>query len=133
MSENAHRNHFLNLFSIAIADSNIDPKELDYLYQLGIKKGFTKEQIDNVIANPHKVRFIKPSSIFEAIEQLYDLIGMVLSDGIIHPYEVDLCRTFARKFEIKDDIIDELIETLIEETKAGVGREELINSIKQSL
>jgi hypothetical protein len=133
MPELLYRNHFLNLFSVAIADNNIDPKELDYLYNLGLARGFDKEEIDDVIANPHKIRFVKPTTLLEAIEQLYELIGMLLSDEIIHPHEVDLCKAFAKKMDFKEEIIDELIEKLIEETRAGVLKTELIDNIKKSL
>lgn len=131
--ESMHRHHFMNLFSVAIADNNLDPTELKFLYELGIEKGLTKEQIDDIIANPHKARFIKPSSLLDAIDQLYDIVQMVLQDGKIHPHEVDLCKSFAKRFDIKEEIIDELIEKLIEEVRSGVCKEKLINELKQIL
>ena len=123
----------MNLFSMAIADSSLDPAEINFLYELGLQKGFSKEYIDNVIANPHKARFVKPSTLLEAIDQLYDLVRMVLSDGKIHPHEVELCKSFAKRFGISEEIIDELIEKLIDQVNAGVPKQELIDTIKQTL
>src|ERR1039458_7002800 len=115
-----HRNHFTNLYLVAIADGTCDDAELNFLYELGTRKGLSKEQIDSIICNPHKARFIKPDSLIEAIEQLYDMGQMVCADGKIHPYEVDLCKSFSRKFDIKDELIDEVVERLIDEVSARI-------------
>ncbi len=130
-----HRHHFTNLYLMAIADGHCDDAELAFLYELGARKGLTSEQIGSIIENPHKARFIKPDSLFDAIEQLYDLGQMVCADGKIHPYEVELCKAFSKKFDIKDDIIDEVVESLIDEvyarmkTSKNVRSEIIINKI----
>lgn len=130
--EEKNRSHFMDLFLLAISDNETDPNEIELLYNLGFQKGFTKEQIDEIIANPHKVRFIKPTSLIEAIDRLYDLAQMVLADGIIHPNEIEYCKKIALRFQIIDkNIIDDLIENLIEEVKKGVDKETLINQIKK--
>jgi len=126
-----HRNHFMNLFSVAIADNNIHPSELAYLYELGLTRGLSSDQIDNIITNPHKARFIKPTSILGAIEQLYDIVQMVLQDGVIHTHEVNLCKTFAKRFGIQHDIIDALIERLIDEVRANVTKEKTRRFIEE--
>lgn len=131
--ENGQRNYFTNLFQVALSDNQIDPAELNFLYELGVSRGFAKEQIDEIIANPHKTRFEKPKSLIEAIERLYDLVQMVLKDGKIHLNEVELCKSFAKRFDIKEEIIDELIETLIEQVRKGASKENLIREINQTL
>ena len=128
---NGQRNYFTNLFQVALADNHIAPEELNFLYDLGIERGFSKEQIDEIIANPHKTRFEKPHSMLDAIEQLYDIVQMVLKDGKVHIQEVELCKSFAKRFDFKEAIIDQLIETLIEQVRAGAAKEDLINEIKQ--
>ncbi len=130
---NGQRNYFSNLFQVALADNHIDPAELEFLYELGIQRGFSKEQIDEIITNPHKTRFEKPQSLLNAIEQLYDLVQMVLKDGKVHHHEVEICKSFARRFDIQEEIIDELIEMLIERVREGALKESLINEIKQIL
>lgn len=127
------RHHFMNLFAVALADNNLEPKEITYLYELGIEKGLTKEQIDEIISNPHKVRFVKPSTMAEAIDQLFDLIQMVLKDGRIHPHEIDVCKSFAKRFGVNRDIIDDLIEKLIEEVQSGKNKQLLIDELKPVL
>jgi len=128
--ESKHRNHFTNLYLIAISDGNCHSCELDFLYDLGAKKGLSQEEIFNIIENPHKARFIKPENLHEAIEQLYDMGQMVCADGKIHPYEVDLCKSFSKKFEIKEEVIDEVVEKLIDEVN---GRLMKFNNEKSEL
>jgi hypothetical protein len=115
-----HRNYFTNLYLIAISDGVCHASELEFLYNLGEQKGLTTEQIQHIIENPHKARFIKPDTVIEAIEQLYDMGQMVCADGRIHPYEVDLCKSFSRKFELRDDMIDEIVEKLIDEVSSRI-------------
>lgn len=130
---NGQRNYFTNLFQVALADNEVSPAELNFLYELGISRGFFKEQIDEIIANPHKTRFEKPHSLIEAIEQLYDLVQMLWMDGKVHLHEVELIKSFAKRFDINDEIVEELVETLIEQVKAGISKSDLINEIKQTL
>jgi len=127
------RHHLMNLFTIAIADNNVDPNELNFLYQIGIENGITQEQIDEIIANPQKQRFVLPTSPIDAITQLYDIITMVLIDKKIHPFEVSFSKSFALKLGISEIIIDELIEKLIEEISSGRSKESIISEITQIL
>lgn len=129
--ENGQRSYFANLFKMALADNRIDPQELAFLHELGIKRGFSKEQIDEIIADPNKVPFEKPKSTIEVIEQLYDLVQMVLKDGKVHHQEISLCKSFAKRFDIREEIIDDLIENLIEKVRNGISMEVLSNEIKQ--
>ncbi|MCR9289970.1 MAG: hypothetical protein NXI23_21555 [Bacteroidetes bacterium] len=138
MSENynidtATKSHFLNLFSIALSDSTMDPIELKMLYNIGLEKGIKKEEVDFIINNPHKVRFYKPLTNLEALEQLYDLIRMVLADGIIDPRELTVCSTIAEKLGFQKENIPDLIDYLIEEKRKNVDKDKLISKIRLTL
>ena len=130
--DDLHRCHLLNLYKIAYADGNIAAAEKKLLYKLGTQKGLLKKQIDDIIANPHKAHFSKPS-FDEAIEQLYDIAQMVLVDGEIHPNEVDLCRSIAKTYGLVDDLRnDVLVEKMIDEVKInGENKARIFESVTQ--
>lgn len=127
------KSHFLNLFSIALSDSTMDPVELKMLYNIGLEKGIKKEEVDFIINNPHKVRFYKPVTILESIDQLYDLVRMVLADGVIDPRELTVCSTIAEKLGFQKENIPDLVDFLIEEKRKNTPKDELISKIRNTL
>ena len=127
------KSHFYNLFSIALADSTIDPLEIKFLYDLGVSRGFDKNEIDYIIENPHKVRFFMPQTVYEKIEQLYDLVQMMLADGIVEPREIVICEAIGKKIGFMEENIRDLIDFLIEECKKGTPKNELIETVKENL
>jgi uncharacterized tellurite resistance protein B-like protein len=69
----------------------------------------------------------------EALEQLYDLIRMVLADGIIDPRELTVCSTIAEKLGFQKENIPDLIDYLIEEKRKNVDKDKLISKIRLTL
>jgi hypothetical protein len=90
-----------------------------------------KEEIDFIIDNPHKVRFYKPRTALDRLEQLYDLIRMVLADSIIDPRELTVCSSIALKLGFKSENIHDIIDFLIEEQQKGTPRKELISKVRR--
>lgn len=127
------KSHFIDLFSIALSDNEIDTKELELLYSIGKANGIAQEQIDIVIKNPHKVKTYIPENPIEKIERLYDFAKMVLADGKVDIREVEILKNFCKKFGFIEDNIPELIEFLIEESKKGTSKEEILNIVQQNL
>ena len=127
------KSHFLNLFQIALSDTEIHPEELKFLYDFGISRGVDQEKIDELIDNPHKIRFEIPSSIYERIEFLFDFAKMVLADGKIDPREIKIFKNLAKDFEFQEDNIPEIIDFLIEETKKGTEKNKMLEMVRDTI
>ena len=45
------KSHFKNLAHIASVDGDIDPNEINFLFQTGIRLGLTKKEVDEILKN----------------------------------------------------------------------------------
>ncbi|HEX7846258.1 MAG TPA: hypothetical protein VF476_10705, partial [Chitinophagaceae bacterium] len=92
--------HFLNLYSMALSDSEFDEKEIAVLYRLGEEKGIPKETIDSMLLNPPPAgNLYVPHTLIEKIEYLYDYAKMILADGVVHADEINTLEKFCIKFD----------------------------------
>lgn len=113
------KSHFLNLYSLALSDTQITPEELTFLYHFGEERGVPSNSIDEILLNPHNVSFQVPESIDLRIEYLYDFVRMILVDDKILPDEVLSFKKFALRFGFIDENIDSIFNYLIECAKSG--------------
>lgn len=127
------KSHFIDLFSIALSDSNIDTKELELLYNIGIEKGIDKEQMDIILRNPHKVRIHVPDNEVSKIEKLYDFARMALADSAIDIREVEILKNLCRRFGFIENNIQGIVEFLIEECKKETPKEEILNIVRMNI
>ena len=125
--------HFLNLFSLAIADSDVSPKEIELLYDLGIEGGVSKAEVDFLIDNPHKVKFVAPNSIHEKSEQLFDFCRMILADGRIDVREILTFKTLSKLLKIEDNQAQDILTIYIDGIKEGKQKSELISNVNRIL
>ena len=113
------KSHFLNLYSMALADSQIDTSELEALYRIGNEKGIEKSEIDFIILNPDIIRFSFPDTLEEKISYLFDFAQIILADDKVDPNEIKTLELFCTRFGF-------------EETNAAAITDFLINSAKEN-
>ena len=131
--DNSLKSHFLNLYSIALSDTEIDSKELALLYKLGIERGVTKEDIETIILNPEKVKFSIPDDVLIKIEYLYDFARMICADNKIENDEKVALEKFCLKFGFEHANVSTIAEFLIFEANKGSNLQIVIEQVKQTL
>lgn len=125
--------HFLNLYSIALADANFHEKEIAVLYKLGEEKGIPKETIDTMLLNPPSSDQIElPHTVNEKIEYLYDYAKMILADGIILDDEIRTLEKFCTKFRFEETNVPIITQLLLESAKNDIPKNELIDFVTQN-
>jgi hypothetical protein len=130
---NTLKSHFLNLYSIALADFQIETVELEALYNIGQEKGVEKSEIDELILHPDKVRFILPETLEEKIIYLYDFAKIIIADGIIDKNEIKSLELFCNRFGFEEINVPAIREFLINSAKENKNIEELLLIIKENL
>lgn len=127
------KSHFLNLYSIALSDNHIDTIELELLYKFGEERGIKKEEIEEIILNPNKVKFIIPEDILTKVEYLYDFARMVWADTKIDEFEIKSLIRFCIKFGFEENNAEAITNFLIEEAKNETPKIDLFEKVKQNL
>ena len=127
------QSHFLNLYSMALADSQFDEKEIAILYRIGEDKGIPKEKIDSLLLNPNlSEHFDLPTTISDKVEYLYDYAKMILADGVVHEDEIKTLEKFCLKFQFEDQNVSTIAQLLIEAAKNGISKNELLDFVTQN-
>jgi hypothetical protein len=123
--------HFLNLFSLAISDAEVTTKELELLYSIGIENGVSSDEVDYLIDNPHKVKFVKPSSTDGILEQLFDFCRMILADQKVDVREVMFFKSLTSHLDITESKSERILDVLVDGLKVGEEKSSLITKVKQ--
>src|SRR5690606_29640627 len=116
MITNELKTHFLRLYQIAFSDDNFDVLELQMLYKFAEERGFTSEQLNEVLLNPSHDSTI-PDSLEKRVEYLYDLAVMIWADKKVTDDEYITLKKYCRKFEFLEENITELADYLLESAK----------------
>jgi uncharacterized tellurite resistance protein B-like protein len=104
------KGHLRNLVALARIDENIHESELDFIYKAGKRYGLKKKQIEAILQEQVTADPIIPTSHEGKINQLYDLVGMMLADGVVESRELELCDDIASKLGFTHEIVHKIID-----------------------
>lgn len=127
------KSHFLNLYAMALTDTQIDTTELEMLFKMGEERGIDKEEIQKIILFPDQVRFSIPEDTLLKMEYLYDFARMAWANGDIDEYEEIALKKFCVKFGFEKENAPQIAKYLIEEVKKGTDKQALLEEVKQNL
>ena len=89
--------HLKNIFTIALADGEIDSEELNTIFTIAQKIGITKEEFDHVVNNNESIKNKVPVAFKDKHMQLCHLVAMMFVDGQIDSNELNYCYQLSEK------------------------------------
>lgn len=122
------KNHISNLIALAQIDDELHDAEIDFIYKVGRKYGLKDKHITNILSGKDVIKSEIPAGHSDKINQLFDLVGMMLADGIIEPVEIEFVNSVAKKFGFTNEIVNQLIEYI---TKNQYPREDWDNFLEE--
>lgn len=125
------REHFIDLINIAMADGVIDPSERTMLQRMGRNSGFTEPEIESMIESTTKAAFSPPYEFSKRFEQIYNIVKMILADGIIDKNEMSMASRLAIKLSFSEKEIPTLLMLLIDGIKEGLDVDDLFENYKK--
>lgn len=108
------KNHFINLYFLALSDGNFASEELETILKIAEEKGLSKEDFENIITNPTGTSFNPPTDFIERIFLLYDFVRVVLADNVIEDSEKTQFLKFCTQFGFDTEESKELFDWLID-------------------
>lgn len=127
------KTHFLNLYHMAISDSNADVKELELLYRIGEARGVTRAEIDELLLAPNQVGLSQPKTVLDKIDCLYDLSLIAWADGTVDPNERRALELFCTRFGFKDENIANICDYLLDEASRNTPKKQILQTVSQNL
>ena len=117
------KNHLANLSSLAKIDGHVDSTELNFIVALGKKHGLKPEEIKSIVASASQLKYELPQNDNERFDQIFDLVEMMLADGIVDDNEMDFCIDMATRLGFRKAIVGVLVRKITMGVKDGLSRE----------
>ena len=129
--EQQNKEYFIHLVRVAKADDVISDNEFELLHEIGKKLRFTDPEIDTLIESTGKFDYIPPYELSSRFEQVYEIVKMTLSDGVIDKNEMRLASNFASKSGFTENEIPNLLVLLLSGIRQGQNEDELFEQYKK--
>lgn len=119
------KSHIANLGALAKIDGHVDPNEMNFIISIGKKHGMKADDVRHLISNAEKSDTQLPTNDSERFDQIYDLVEMMLADGIVDESEMEFCISMAARLGFKKSIVGVLVRKISIGVKDGFTREHI--------
>ena len=119
------KGHLCNLAALAKADGHVDDREMSFIITVGKKNGVSASEVRKLVnGNAADVSDL-PSTDSERFDQIFDLVDMMLADGIVDQTELKFCVTMAEKLGFRQAVVEVLVGKISQGVKDAVPRERI--------
>lgn len=125
------KSHFLNLYSMVMADGEVSTKEKMELYRIGEEFYDVKPEEFNKLLLSDEILFYIPQTQEEKIFYLYDFALVAWADGKVSDEEVQVLKRFALRFGVQEGEVQPLIDLLLEKAKEHISHEDLMKEFSE--
>ena len=120
------KSHLLNLAALAKADGHIDAREMNFIIAVGKKNGINSTEVQSLVSGSKGFENSDlPTNDSERFDQIFDLVDMMLADGIVDETEMDFCIMMAEKLGFRKAIVGVLVRKISQGVKDGQPRERI--------
>ncbi len=117
------KSHLTNLAALAKSDGSLHAKEKEFLEKLASRNGIDKSYLNDLINGSKSHQLVIPDNNSERFDQIFDLVQMMLADGILDESEMELCQQIAVKFGIRKPASGILIRKIAAGIKEGKSQQ----------
>jgi len=125
--------HVRNLILMAKSDNSIDKSELEVIFKIGKERGFSQEEVKDFIKDNKRTGLVRPDTVLEKYEQLFDLVQVMLADGIIEDDEMEFIVNFANKLGFRKITSAFVVTYILEGIESDLSARQIYNRIKKIL
>ena len=120
------KSHLLNLAALAKADGHIDAREMNFIIAVGKKNGINSTEVQSLVSGSKGIENSDlPTNDSERFDQIFDLVDMMLADGVVDETEMDFCIMMAEKLGFRKAIVGVLVRKISQGVKDGLPRERI--------
>jgi uncharacterized membrane protein YebE (DUF533 family) len=119
------KGHLFNLAALAKADGHVDDRELNFIITVGKKNGVSASEVRKIISGNATNNSDLPHNDSERFDQIFDLVDMMLADGVVDETEMDFCIDMAEKLGFRKAIVGVLVRKISQGVKDAVPRERI--------
>ena len=121
--------HLKTLVALAKVDNFIANTERNLVFKIGERNGLSEEEVELIVEETTPSEAHIPLNDSERFDDLFDLVHLMLVDGIIHESEIDFCMNMAEKLGFKKAIVGVLVRKISMNIVSGLNRESIKNDV----
>ena len=103
------KGHIRNLIEVAYSDGEFDALEVDYLLSLAGRFKISEAELKSIKENPEAIDYEAPHRDQQRFEHLYQLVNMMMIDGVIHDKELEICKKYAQRLNLRPEFVDDMV------------------------
>lgn len=127
------KSHIRHLVRLAKADGLLHRDEVKFIKEVGKKNGLNDAEVKEIIENPTSVNISIPDNDSERFDQIFDLVQMMMRDGVVNDAEMEFCMELANRLGFRKVIVGVLVAKITRGIDAGLTKEELKEETKPFL
>ncbi|MBO9701083.1 MAG: TerB family tellurite resistance protein [Sporocytophaga sp.] len=117
------KQHLRNLVFLAKVDGKLNEVERDLIFRIGLKYGLKDYFIAELIEEIPDFDFRLPASDYERFDQIYDLVQLMVSDGIVDDHELDFCVDMAERLGFRKAVVGVLVRKISQGVSNGQNKD----------
>ena len=125
------KSHFLNLYSMVMADGEVSQREKTELYRIGEEFYNVKQEEFDRLFLSDEILFYMPQTEEEKLLYLYDFALIAWADGSVVAEERQMIEHFALRFGVQPDEVKPLIDLLFDKAEQHLSHEELMKEFSE--
>jgi|GEM_PF-1405387 len=125
--------HLRHLVHFALVDDTIHSYEKDFIYDVGIRLGFNREEIEDILLSPSLTAPPVPDNEVLRYILMEDLLTLFMADNILAEIEILSAKKIAAKLGFDTDVVDILLQKLTSHTELGFQKNNISPIIRNTL
>lgn len=121
------------LINLAASDQKVAEKEAKIIHMIGKANGVPKEEIEEMMKSPKPIGDLSSFSEDQKFENLYHLIQLMKSDGIVFGSEISFCEGVAERLGYRKGVVAELSSKIYSDPTITSDRNKLMERAKKFL
>jgi len=117
------KSHIINLGALAKIDGHLDAAEMEHIISIGKRKGMKPQDVRELLADNGNIKLTMPNNDVDRFDQIYDLVEMMLADGIVDDSEMEFCLDLATKMGFRKSVVGVLVKRITTGVKDGLDRD----------
>ena len=113
-----------------LSDSEVHPKELELLYQLGKDKGITEQEIQAAVFSPNNLFSSESLTDDQRITYLFNMAQIAWADGKLDDKEKETLYNTSKRFGFPEEYIVEISNFLLLQAENNKTIDEVLLTIK---
>ena len=119
------KSHLRHLVRLASSDGAVSKEEEHMIKTIAKANGLSASEVKSILENPTAVDLALPDNNEDRFNQMFDLVQMMMADGVVTDAEMDFCGELANRLGFRKVIVGVLVAKIERGIKEGLSKDQI--------